>query len=375
MGAAGCAVAMVTLPGPQTPQPPFGRTRHPYFMHEMIRRQAVAARGSYRATAEALASEPFPAPTSELLFVGQGTSYHAALAAGFSAERALGAVGRVSALSSFDLLEAVRTPAAGAVGVVFSAGADTAATVEAQKRLREQKVRVLLVTSHPEGPSHALADRVLLTQYADETSWTHTVSFTAALVTTTALVDTWSHAPGDTERSEEAIGDALTAALATENPVVDMVERFAPKEQLLLVGSGEAEPSAREAALKLREASGRFCAAVGVEELLHGVLPSVTDRTGVLAISSTPLERDRALQGLHAARLLGAETLLVDTSGGPGGERILSLPPPGRLPAPVLQVVPFQLLAYWLAVSEGRNPDVMGLEDPKVMAARSSFGI
>lgn len=366
---------MVSLPAPQRPDPPLGRTRHPYFMHEMIRRQAVAGRGSYRVATESLAAEPLPPPTGELLCVGQGTSFHAALAAAGAAQTALGPGTRSWALSSFDVVDRAVPAVAGRLALVFSAGSDTALTVAAQAHLREVGARILLITAHPEGPSVPLADRVVTTQYADETSWTHTVSFTAALVAWSAILHGWTGGRGDTTATEEAIGDAVTAALATENAIVDKVEKFAPREQLLLVGSGAGEPSAREAALKLREASGRFCASVGIEELLHGVLPSVSDRTGVLAISSTPLQRERALQGLHAAELLGAETLLVDTSGGAAGDRILALPAIDWLPPPVLQVVPFQLLAYWLAVSEGRNPDVMGLEDPKVMAARSSFGI
>lgn len=366
---------MVTLPGPQRPAPPFGRTRHPYFMHEMIRRQAVAARGSYRVTAESLAAAALDPPAQELLCVGQGTSFHAALAAANAAEPLLTGRARVRALCSFDVVDRAEPAVDGRLAVVFSASSDTALTVAAQRHLREGGARILLITAHPEGPSVELADRVVVTQYADETSWTHTVSFTAALVAWSAILDAWKGGSADATATEEEIGDAVTAALATENPIVDRVERIAPREDLLLVGSGTGEPSAREAALKLREASGRFCASVGIEELLHGVLPSVTDRSGVLAVSSTPLQRERALTGLHAAELLGAETLLVDTSGGPAGDRILALPALERLPAPVLQVVPFQLLAYWLAVSEGRNPDVMGLEDPKVMAARSSFGI
>ncbi len=171
------------------------------------------------------------------------------------------------------------------------------------------------------------------------------------------------------------MADRITDSLATEPAIVDLVDRFAPQERILLVGSGAADASAREAALKLREGAGRFCAVVGVEELLHGVLPSLNDTAAVLAITSTPLQRARALTGLDAARKLGARVLLVDSSGGPEGPDVVRVPmtdPP--IPA-ILQVIPFQLLAYWIATSEGRNPDVMGLDDPKVFEARSGFGI
>jgi glucosamine--fructose-6-phosphate aminotransferase (isomerizing) len=365
---------MVELPGPESPSPPFGRTRHPFVMHEMIRRQSVAARGTFREVTERLSATPLP-PVDRLLFVGQGTSFHAALAAACATEPAMRGGSQVDACTSFDVLDDPARVVPGTTAVVFSASGETSLTIQAQKALRSVGVTVLLITAREAGTSSTAADRVLPTQYADEESWTHTVSFTSALVAWGAVLDHWSKAPMDLEQAEAEVVESFTTALATEPRMIDEVDGLAERDRVLMVGSGSAEASAREAALKLREAAGRFCGTVGVEELLHGVLPSIGERTAVYAVTSTPLQRTRALQGLAAARVLGARTLLVDSSGGPVEEGIVTLPHGGRLLPPVLQVVPFQLLAYWTAVSEGRNPDVMGLDEARQMAARRTFGI
>ena len=343
-------------------------------MHEMIRRQAVAARATHRATRETLAAEPVPAPSGPVRLVGLGTSFHAALAAAATLTGP-GGPGDVRAIPSFDLLEAASVGGPETTAVVFSESGETALTVAAQQRLRDARVRTILISAHSGTRSAALADRTIVTEYADETSWTHTVSFTAALVAFGALVEHWRGTATTEAVDEDEVAEAMTGALALETKVVDLVDVFADRNQFLFVGSGAAEATAREAALKHREGAGRFCASVGVEELLHGVLPSVGTTTAVLAIAGTPLERERALQGLNAARLVGAKTLLVDSSGGAGGDGILSVPSVARPPAPALQIVPFQLLTYWTAVAEGRNPDIMGLDEPDRMRARSSFGI
>ncbi|HYK93105.1 MAG TPA: SIS domain-containing protein [Thermoplasmata archaeon] len=363
---------MFDFPGPQVPEPPTGRTRHPYFMHDMIRRQSVAAQATFRATVEQLANEPF-APPGRLLYVGQGTSFHAAWAAQRSAEPVL-AASLPRAFSSFDVVTADHPVGEGVTAVVFSASGDTALTIAAQRRLRKEGARVLLITASPQGRSREEADAIVTTQYADETSWAHTVSFTAGLVAAGALLDHWAGRkpePGE----EELVGEVVNAALASENTMLDLVEAFATKDNLLLLGSGDCAPAAREGALKLREAAGRFCATAGVEEFLHGVLPSVGPRSGVIALSRSPTERTRAAHGLAAAAQVGASTLLLDASGGPPGERVVSVPVAPRPPPAALLVIPLQLLAYWMATSEGRNPDVMGLDDPRYLAARSSFGI
>jgi glucosamine--fructose-6-phosphate aminotransferase (isomerizing) len=366
---------MVELPAPQDPQPPLGRTRHPYFMHEMVRRQAVAGRATHRATRESLVADPIVPPAGRLLTLGLGTSFHAALAAATAAGAEPYRYPDVHAATCFDFLEDPALAPDGTTAVVFSSGGETALTMEAQKVLRARGVRSLLITAHEAGPSTQLADRTIVTQYADETSWTHTVSFSASLVAFGALLQHWTKVPAHEPEDEDAVADAFTGALATEPAIVDLVEGFLGRDQFLLVGSGMAEATAREAALKIREGAGRFCASVGVEELLHGVLPSVGPATAVLAITATELERTRALQGLAAARLAGAKTLLIDSTGGPAADGILTVPHGLHPPAAALQVVPFQLLAYWMAVSEGRNPDIMGLDEPRMLAARSSFGI
>jgi glucosamine 6-phosphate synthetase-like amidotransferase/phosphosugar isomerase protein len=101
----------------------------------------------------------------------------------------------------------------------------------------------------------------------------------------------------------------------------------------------------------------------------------VSERTVVVGVSTTPLERQRLDHALAAARHLEAKTWFVDSSGAATADGGLVLPPVPPGISPVVTVVPLQWLAYWTAVQDGLNPDIMGLDDPKVLAARSSFGI
>ncbi|MCI4361262.1 MAG: SIS domain-containing protein, partial [Thermoplasmata archaeon] len=220
-----------------------------------------------------------------------------------------------------------------------------------------------------------LADHRLVTRYAEETSWTHTVSYSSALAASLVLLAAWLPDSTSSKVEPAVIVDAVVDALTLEEKVLELVERLAPARDLLILGSGPAEATAREAALKLREATGRFVASGGVEEFLHGMLPSVSETTGVIAVSGTALECLRARQGLAAAAHIGAVTHLIDSSGTPAeaGEWSISPLPPEI--APISQVIPLQMIAYWMAVSDGRNPDVMALDDARYLEARSSFGI
>ena len=85
--------------------------------------------------------------------------------------------------------------------------------------------------------------------------------------------------------------DAANAALALENPIVEFIDQLSSRSQVVLTGTGSAETTAKEGALKLREASGRFACVNVTEDFLHGTLPSVGPNAAVFALSRTPRER------------------------------------------------------------------------------------
>jgi glutamine---fructose-6-phosphate transaminase (isomerizing) len=357
-----------SFPAPQTPNPPRGRTRHPYFMHEMIRRQQIAVKATLATVEDHPSTLPLRDARTRLLTTGIGTSFHAALAVA-SAAREASPARMVEARPAFDLLDRPDSAVAD-LAIAFSESAETHVTVRAIELLRARKVPTVLVTAAPRGAGRDAATEVVETQHAQDGSWTHTVSYSAAVAAGWSLVQ-----PRPDPAVEATVVEAIGDALALEPSVMETVEEIGDRDRFVLAGSSTGEATAREGALKLREATRRFATAVGVEELLHGVLPSVNARTVVIALSATPFERARADQALAAARHLDAQTWLLDTSGAATAEGGLALPPVPPGIAPLVAVVPLQWLAYWTAVQDGLNPDIMGLDDPKVLAARSSFGI
>ena len=364
----------VELPGPERPEPPYGRTGHPYFLYEMILSQPRAVRATIRAAEAAVGSIRPPPGDRPLLFVGMGTSFHAARACAWAAGTAFRYRRPVHAVDSFDLLLEPDLIRRAGMAVVFSSSGETALTQRAQNALRSAKVPQVLITGTERSRSVERADHVLLTQDAVEKAWVHTVSYTTAIAAGLALLRHWSeNASVGPEKVDEAVGSLV----AREEEWHELAEHLSERTKFLCLGSGPAEATAREASLKLREGAARFVASCGVEEFLHGILPSVdADRTAVLAVATAPLDRRRATTALRAAARAGAKAVLF-ARGRPTREvgTEFELPPVGRATTPISDIVPFQFLTYWLAVAAGRNPDVMGFDDPRIFAARRTYGI
>lgn len=360
------------IPPADDPHPPYGRSRHPFFMHDMIVAQPSAIQQTARTSLLAARKVRRPPSDRPLLFVGIGTSFHAALGASVAARFLLGPRALLQAVPSFDLLLEPDLMEVAGCAVIFSASGETALTLRAQEALAKAGVPQILVSGTPGSSSARLADQTLVTQQADERAWTHTVSFTTALTASYALLATWA---GRGRESVRTLHRAARAVLRDEPDWKALAERLLDRQRVLLLGSGPAEVVAREAALKLREGAGRFVAWCGVEEYLHGILPSTSSAAAVLAIAERGLEVTRSRQALRAATLAGAKVGLLGPLGArprPEEYAIPSVPPAF---SPAVHVIPFQLLTYWTAVAEGRNPDVMGYDDPRIWAARQSFGI
>lgn len=364
----------IDLPAPEKPEPPYGRRAHPYFLHDMIRSEPFAVHSTVRDVLLAVDKIPRPPTDRPLLFVGMGTSFHAARAGAWAAGVAFDHRQPIRAVDSFDLLLEPELIRRAGMAIVFSSSGETALTHRAQEALGSAGVPRVLVTGTVKSRSVERADHVLLTREASEKAWVHTVSYVTAIAATLTLLRHWSGNAAVDPRPAEG---ALAAVVDREEEWRALADLIGDRRELLLLGSGPAEATAREASLKLREGAARFVTSAGVEEFLHGILPSVDPtRAAAFAIATAALDRRRAVMSLRAAARAGAKSVLF-ARGSPTGEVetefTLPIVPPAT--TPIVDIVPFQFLTYWLALAAHRNPDVMGYDDPRIFAARETYGI
>ena len=174
-----------------------------------------------------------------------------------------------------------------------------------------------------------------------ETSHTYTVSYTAVLLMLARLARELGAETIDADalaRVPDAVRDAIAAPSSDDLP--------APGRLLVLTGEGPASVTAREGALKLREASRFPAEGYDVEYLLHGnaVPLNADDRLVVL----TPPDTDGLVDAVaSAAASEGVPVTRLHESS--------DLPP---LLAQIPLVVRLQVLALRFARERGFDPDV-----------------
>jgi glucosamine--fructose-6-phosphate aminotransferase (isomerizing) len=306
---------------------------------------------------ERLLDEPITHTMSERLrqahriwLVGTGTSQHAAELGAWMIQDAGRAAHAVSSMHFVNWAPPI-DPRDCLILISHNAGAETAFAGAAWTMATMAGLRVLAITRRGGSLPGALET------VDKETSHTYTVSYTAVLLLLARLAQDLG-APTFTSEALSAVPEAVRTALS--DPGIDGIDR--PERLLVLSGEGPAGVTAREGALKVREASRLPAEGYDVEYLLHGhaVPLNASDHLVTLAPPDT--------QGLTAG---------VEDAARAAGVRVTRLEDSSGLPTLLAQIpltVRLQRLALRYATELGTNPDVAiegPWDDPRLWAIGS----
>ncbi|KAF1987672.1 glucosamine-fructose-6-phosphate aminotransferase [Aulographum hederae CBS 113979] len=157
------------------------------------------------------------------------------------------------------------------------------------------------------------------------------------------------------------ISEQFKEVLKLDQSIKKLCEKFKHQKSMLLLGRGAQHATALEGALKIKEISYLHCEAVMSGELKHGVLALVDENLPIVMI----LTRDDIF-----AKSLNAYQQVIARKGKPiiicnNDDQEFPSDKADKIEVPrtvdtlqgLINVIPLQLMAYWLAVGEGLNVD------------------
>ena len=175
-----------------------------------------------------------------------------------------------------------------------------------------------------------------------ETSETYTVSYTTAVIALALLANELGAESLD-DATLRRVPDAVAAAIA--DPSIDSIPQ--PDRVLVFVGAGPGAVTAREGALKLREASRFLAEGYDAEYLLHGSAVPLDARDGLVALF--PPDPNGLVEAIAGA----ADSEHVN---------VTRVREPADLPQALAQLpltVRLQLLALRFALERSQDPDTV----------------
>ena len=304
---------------------------------------------------------PRPAgPWQKLWFVGSGTSLYAGMVAANLSEALLGA--DAEAISSQEFLRDVSDArlGPGVLAVAISQSGATVVLTEAMARARRLGATTVGVTAQPDSPLAQAVAYVVPSLTGPEDVPPKTKGFTstafAACLFVMALAGTADPAlAAACARLPEQAAGALAAA---EAAVPALVSRLAPASSYFVVGTGTVLPAALEGALKVLESAKLMALGLELEEVLHGYFNAIGPETGLILLARTDAPAEKLAAFTRAAALIGAPLVTIAEPGAAVAAPDLLLPAAGHPGlAPLLAVLPLQVLAYHLAQARGKDPD------------------
>ncbi len=297
-----------------------------------------------------------------------GTSWHACQVGKFLIER----LARLPVEVDYGSEYRYRDPIVGeevlAVGVTQSG--ETADTLAAMELAGRRGAALATVCNVRGSSAWRLAEARMLTQAGPEIGVASTKAFTTQLVALLLLALALRHSRAAAGREEEArlVGAlqrlplAVEEALASAGPAVEAaLPLVAEASDALYLGRGILYPIALEGALKLKEISYIHAEGYPAGEMKHGPIALVTEGFPVVALATEGPVRDKVLGNLMEVRARGAAVVAVAeedaTEVAAVADAVLPVPRVDPVLAPVVAVVPLQLLAYRVAVELGHDVD------------------
>ncbi|KAL9638825.1 MAG: hypothetical protein Q9164_001305 [Protoblastenia rupestris] len=158
------------------------------------------------------------------------------------------------------------------------------------------------------------------------------------------------------------ISEQFKQILKLNEPIKAMCAKFFKNQKsLLLLGRGSQFSTALEGALKIKEISYLHCEAVMSGELKHGVLALVDEHLPIIMILTRDDIFAKSLNAYQQVIARGGRPIVIcnpsDSEFKSEQTEKIEIPKTVDCLQGLLNVIPLQLIAYWLAVGEGLNVD------------------
>jgi glutamine---fructose-6-phosphate transaminase (isomerizing) len=303
-----------------------------------------------------------------VVIVACGTAYHAGLIGRYAIEQWARMPVEVDIASEYRYRNPVVGPDDLVIGI--SQSGETADTLAAMREARGRGAKVLAVTNIMGTQATREADGVLYTRAGLEIGVAATKTFVSQIAAMYLVALRLAELRGTLE--PEVLTDTITELKRLPHLIAELLER--DPEQLAQIAQGcyEADfflylgrhiglPVALEGALKLKEISYIATDAYAAGEMKHGPIALLDERTPVVVVATQSPVLEKVISNIEEVRTRGARVIAVATEGDEQiaghADEVIRIPRTDWMLAPLLAVIPLQMLAYNIARLRGLNVD------------------
>ncbi len=307
------------------------------------------------------------AKIKKIYIVACGTAFHAGMVGKYVIEKIAKIPVEVDIASEFRYRDPLLDDED--LVIVVSQSGETADTLAALREAKNKGARVIAVTNVVGSSVAREADDVLYTWAGPEIAVASTKAYTTQLIGM-YLIGIYL-AQLKEVITEEKAQEIITAmrqlpskaetVLGNIEKIKELIQPYSKVEDVFFLGRGIDYAVALEGSLKLKEISYIHAEAYAAGELKHGTLALIEEGILVVALATQMDIFDKMVSNIKEVKARDASVLGLTFRGNneliKTVDEVIYIPKTHELLAPVLTVIPLQILSYYIAVARGCDVD------------------
>ena len=252
--------------------------------------------------------------------------------------------------------------------IVISQSGETADTIAALKECKARGAKTLAIVNVVGSSVAKLADYTIYTWAGPEIAVATTKGYTTQVAVLYMLAVYIAERLGKIEGKEKQLIRALQdlprriqQAFDLNSSIPALAKKYHASKSIFFIGRNTDYAVALEGALKLKEISYLHAEAYAAGELKHGTIALIEEHQPVVALCCNPSIMEKTLSNIVEVKSRGAEVLALTFR---NNQKILSvaddflfIPDVDSLFSAIVEIVPLQLLAYYVARENGCDID------------------
>src|SRR5258705_1098262 len=338
----------------------------PQTIHDCLRGRLDAEEGTITMSGiQQYAEEIMTA--NRIVMVACGTSWHAGLVAEYIFEELCRINVEVEYASEFRYRNPVINK--GDVIIAISQSGETADTLVAIETAKARGAIILGVVNVVGSSIARLSHGGAYTHAGPEIGVASTKAFTGQLAVLTMIALKIAYIKGTISNDRymhllkelEEVPEKVAWVLQNADKIKALAEKYKDARDFLYLGRGYNFPVALEGALKLKEISYIHAEGYPAAEMKHGPIALVDENLPVVFVATKDTYHEKIVSNMQEIKARKGKLIAVITEGDEMSKAlcddVMIIPEADEIVAPILSVVPLQLLAYYIGVAKGCDVD------------------
>lgn len=302
-----------------------------------------------------------------IILTACGTSWHAGLVAEYMLEQYARVPVEVEYASEFRYRNPIITPTD--VLFLISQSGETADTLAALREAKSKGASVLGICNVVGSTIARESQGGVYIHAGPEIGVASTKAFTSQLVVLsliTLLIARQRKAISIDQGKEIcnallALPDKVQTMLNDTSQIEHIAEEFHQTRNFLYLGRGYNFPVALEGALKLKEISYIHAEGYPAAEMKHGPIALIDENMPVVVIATKDSTYEKIISNIQEVKARKGRVIAVANDDDDHiralADFVIAVPQTHEMLSPIVNVIPLQLLAYYIAVKRGCNVD------------------